>query len=309
METILTGNIWKQVAEEAKIARRRLVAVAYVSNCGHLRLSKGDVLVCDASDRAIKTGETSAPLLDALFHKGVELRSQPDLHAKVAVLGHYALIGSCNLSMSSEEDLTELALFTDRKQIVAQTMAFIHGLRETSKEIDVEFLQRILKIRIERHGLREHRRRARELRFGNRVWLVSVRELPEDSFPEERPFAEKGEKKAESLVADKDGTISWIRWTGRGRFRSLARAGDVVVQIWQSLSGKRITVFALCALVLRQDIDHWTRFYVSEPEDCRRVSWTRFESEAKDRSLSRISRNSVRELNPREVLLIEGLWG
>jgi len=91
-------------------------------------------------------------------------------------------------------------------------------------------------------------------------------------------------------------------------FRSLARAGDVVVQIWQSLSGKRITVFAPCSLVFRQDIGHWTRFYVSEPEDCQRVSWTRFEGEAEKHGLSRISKDSVRELNPREVLLIEGLW-
>lgn len=37
---------------------------------------------------------------------------------------------------------------------------------------------------------------------------------------------------------------------------------------------RKVTVFAPCALVLRQDVGRWTRFYVSEPEDCRRVSWT-----------------------------------
>ena len=91
METILTGNIWKQVAREAKTAKHRLVAVAYVSKCGHLRLSKDDVLVCDASDRAIRSGETSASLLETLRRRGVELRSQPDLHAKAAVFGRHAL--------------------------------------------------------------------------------------------------------------------------------------------------------------------------------------------------------------------------
>jgi hypothetical protein len=307
METILTGNIWKQVAQKAKAAKHRLIAVAYVSNVRHLKLRRNDVLVCDASDRAIEIGETSARLLQDLFHKGVELRSRPDLHAKIAVFGRYALIGSCNLSISSEEDLTELALLTDRRQVIGQATAFIHNLRETSEEIGNDFLQRILKIKV-RARRRRRRRAGQTPRFGNRVWLVSVRELPEDRYPKERPFVEKGEEKAESLVADKDSTVSWIRWTGKGRFRSVARPGDLVIQIWQSLSGKRARVYAPCPVVYRQDVSHWTRFYVAEPEDCQSLSWGQFEKDAKKYGLTRISRDSIRELNPREVLLIEELW-
>jgi len=307
MDTILTGNIWRLVAQKAKAAKRRLVAAAYVSSCRHLKLRQNDVLVCDASDRAIKAGETSARLLQALLRKGVELRSRPDLHAKVAVFGRYALIGSCTLSASSEEYSTELALFTDRKQVVAQTTAFIHGIREVSQEIDGDFLQRILKIKVRPARRRGCPRKDKVTRFGNKVWLVSVHELAEDSFPEEQPFVEEAEKKAESL-ADKDSTISWIRWTGKARFRSVTQRGDRVVQIWTSLSGKRITVFAPCPGVARLDVGHWTRLFVAEPEDCHRLTWERFEKEAVKHSLSRVSKNSVRELNPREVLLIERLW-
>jgi hypothetical protein len=307
MEAIVTGNIWKQIARKAKGAKRRLIAVAYVSNVRHLKLKRNDVLVCDASDRAIEAGETSARLLQDLFRKGVELRSRPDLHAKIAVFGRYALIGSCNLSLSSEEDLTELALLTDRRQVLGQATAFIHNLRETSQEIGRDFLRRILKIKV--RARRRRRRRARQTpRFGSRVWLVSVRELPQDSYPKERPFVEMGEKNAESLVADKDNTISWIRWTGKGRFRPVARPGDLVIQIWQSLSAKRTKVFAPCPVVFKQDVRHWTRFYIAEPEDCQNLSWAQFEKDAKKHGLTRISKNSIRELNPREVLLIERLW-
>lgn len=150
METILTGDIWEQVPQKAGTAKRQLMTVAYVSSGTHLRLRSNDLLICDASDHAIKTGETSAQLLRTLFNKGVELRSRPDLHAKVGVFGCCALIGSCNLSVSSEERLTELALFTDRKQVVAQATAFIHGLREASEEIDRDFIRRILKIKVHR---------------------------------------------------------------------------------------------------------------------------------------------------------------
>lgn len=308
MDIILTGNIWKQVAARTNATKRRLTAVAYVSSDRHLKLRRNDVLICDASERAIKTGETSAPVLQSLFRRGVEIRSRPDLHAKVAVLGRHVLIGSCNLSASSAEDLTELALLTDRKQVVAQATAFIHGLRETSEEIDDAFLRRILKIKVRparRHG---RKRQGKTTRFGDKVWLVSVRQLADDSFPNEQHFVEKAEKKADTLVADNDSTVSWIRWTGKARFRSVARPGDIVVQIWESLSGKRTTVFAPCPIILRQDVAHWTRFYVAEPGDCLSLSWERFKREAKKHGLSRISKDSVRELNPREVLLVEGLW-
>jgi phosphatidylserine/phosphatidylglycerophosphate/cardiolipin synthase-like enzyme len=128
MDTILTDDVWKQVAAESKLARRPLVAVAYVTSEKNLKLKQNDLLICDASDAAIRTGQTSAPLLKSLAQRGVELRSHGDLHAKAAVFGRYALIGSSNLSPSSENTLTELAIFTDRDQIVAQVTSFIYGL-------------------------------------------------------------------------------------------------------------------------------------------------------------------------------------
>jgi phosphatidylserine/phosphatidylglycerophosphate/cardiolipin synthase-like enzyme len=199
MDTILTGNIWRRVAPLANRAKHRLLAVAYVSSDKYLKLRRNDILVCDASDRAIQAGETSASLLKSLVRKGAEVRSCPDLHAKVAVLGQTALVGSCNLSASSEEDLTELALLTDRKQIVAQATAFIHNLREASERIGDDFLRRILKLKV-RRPRRRRKRQGKEIRFGNKVWLVSVRELPHDSFPKEQPFVEQAEKKAATLA-------------------------------------------------------------------------------------------------------------
>lgn len=152
------------------------------------------------------------------------------------------------------------------------------------------------------------KRKGQATRFSNKVWLVSVRQLADDSFPKEQPFVERAEKKAKALIADKDATVSWIRWTGKARFRSVARPGDIVVQIWKSLSSKRTTVFAPRPIILRQGVAHWTRFYVSEPEDCPSLSWERFKKETKKLGLSRVSKDTVRELNLREVLLIEGVW-
>ena len=119
---------------------------------------------------------------------------------------------------------------------------------------------------------------------------------------------EKTEKKASKLLADQDSTISWIRSTGKARFRSAARPGDIIVQIVESLSGKRITVSPPCPIVLRQDVAHWTRFYVAEPEDGQSLPWGQFMKEARKHGLSRISEGSLRELSPREILVLEGIW-
>ena len=148
MDRLLTDNVWAQVAKDLTLASRRLAAVAYVTSQRHLKLKRDDVLVCDASDTAIKTGQTSATILQSLSRKGVELWSRSDLHAKAAVFGRFALVGSSNLSASSENNLTELSLFTDSGPAVAQVRAFIYGLRETSEKIDDDFLARIFKINV-----------------------------------------------------------------------------------------------------------------------------------------------------------------
>ena len=289
------------------MAKRRLFAVAYVSNEGHIGFRRNDVLICDASDRAIKTGETSAHLLQSLCRKGVELRSISDLHAKVAVFGRYALIGSCNLSVSSARYLTELALLSDRKQVVAQATAFIYSLRESSEEIDDGFLRRILKIKVHPFQRCGAKRKVQQASFGGKAWIVSVQELGENSFQKEQPFVDKGKKKADSLVVDRDSTVSWIRLTGKARFRTAAKSGDTVIQIWKSFSGKRTTVFAGRPIVYRQDVAHWTRFYISESEDSQSLSWERFKKESKKLGLSHVSKDSVRELTPKEILLFESI--
>ena len=49
MDIILTGNVWKQIVNRAKGAKRRLAAVAYVSSGKYLKFTRGDILICDAS--------------------------------------------------------------------------------------------------------------------------------------------------------------------------------------------------------------------------------------------------------------------
>ncbi len=76
-------------------------------------------MVCDASNNAIKTGQTSAAVLKRAFDRGSRLYNLPGLHAKILLLNEKALIGSANASGSSAHSLIEAGLLTDQPTIVA----------------------------------------------------------------------------------------------------------------------------------------------------------------------------------------------
>ena len=93
--------------------RRSVVAVvAYIGNDAPavMPLRAGDILVCDASDAAIKGRLTSVAALKAYRRRGVELFSLEGLHAKVITSPTSAWIGSTNASSNSENELVEAAV-------------------------------------------------------------------------------------------------------------------------------------------------------------------------------------------------------
>jgi hypothetical protein len=63
MDQLLTNNVWHETSKLLRRGDRKLAAIAYATSDMHLSFAEGDVLVCDASDAAIKSGETSADLL------------------------------------------------------------------------------------------------------------------------------------------------------------------------------------------------------------------------------------------------------
>ena len=115
MLQVLTVDIWNQVAEKAN-GHRMVVAVAFVTDIGKLKMKKGDVLICDASDKNVSAGVVDRDLLANLHRKGVIIIHHTNLHAKCARFGRgmrYTLVGSSNLSQNSSETLEEVAVITD----------------------------------------------------------------------------------------------------------------------------------------------------------------------------------------------------
>jgi hypothetical protein len=144
---LVVGDVWTRLTRAHRKGRRGAwVAVAYFGKGAArlLRLRKGNQLVVDASDNAIKGGLTCPDDLITLSKKGVRIFSVANLHAKVYVLGTTALIGSANASQHSARTLVEAMLLTTDRKVVERSKAFVRSIAKN--ELGPEQLQRLRKL-------------------------------------------------------------------------------------------------------------------------------------------------------------------
>ena len=127
-----------------------MAAIAYYSQ-DLLKLKKGDTLVCDASESTIKSGGTRAGLLLELHHKGVKIYNQETLHAKVACIGSFVLVGSANASNNSQDNMVEAAVLSQDSGLRAQVLSLIAQLAKPENLLSTEMLIELTKVPVEQH--------------------------------------------------------------------------------------------------------------------------------------------------------------
>jgi hypothetical protein len=117
------------------------VAVAYVGADAPtlLPLRRGDVLIVNASDNALRNHATSPEALAAYRATGVQVFSSTRLHAKLLLTRDQAVVGSANASANSTH-CDEAVVITDDAAVLADARAFIDGLDDCI-EVDEEFLR------------------------------------------------------------------------------------------------------------------------------------------------------------------------
>lgn len=144
---------WLVISPRVKQSTKNVVAaIAYIGIDAPeiLRLGRGHILVCDASEAAIGQGSTSAKALKKYRDRGVRIYSHPGLHAKVVVLSRTAFIGSANVSTHSKDELDEAIVETTDAKVVAQARAFVEGMATEFarlSKLDVDNLCRIKVVR------------------------------------------------------------------------------------------------------------------------------------------------------------------
>lgn len=173
------------------------VAVAYVGQGAArlLPLRRGSRLVVDASEAAVRSGQTDPKELLKYLRRGVDVFSRPRLHAKVFAFGSVAFIGSTNVSHRSLEVLAEAAVELRGRQSVAQARRLVRDL--ATGPVGEEFLKKLARIYRPPRVLGGKRRKAgrgiepREAADGQSLWLV---QLVTGNWSEEEYEAERAGK-------------------------------------------------------------------------------------------------------------------
>jgi hypothetical protein len=281
MQSVLSSDLWKVIRAKARTAKRRKAAIAYVTQ-ELVRFRKGDVLVVDASKRAIACGETDAALLRMLQKREVRLYHCADLHAKVLLLDDVAVISSGNMSKSSADGLVEAGLVTDHGTTVSAVASFIEQVIRQSNELLAKDIATLCKIKVVRRDGREtggrKKFRTKVGTLGNRTWLVGVRELVRAPKPDDQGLIDRAIKSLRKRLGNPDEEPSWIRWGLRGRFAGECQKGDTLIQILRSRRAKLpSTVLRATPVLLKQPAKQWTRFYLGEATGPHtEVSWYKF---------------------------------
>lgn len=300
MNKLLSDNLWPTIAELSRNHRRLFAAISYVTASTHLSFDEGDVLVCDASDLAIKTGMTSARTLRLFFRNKAKIFSVDGLHAKTFVFDKKAVIGSANLSASAGVNTCEASLLSDDQQIVSLVRGYVEQLiKKGAITVDEKFLKRIETIPVLqiRQPRRKKLKQVKSSTF--RLWLVSTVPLSEKISRKEAGAEKSGMAKAKRKLQDSKSDIRTLRWHGNSIFRRQAKPGHQVIEVNREKHGKRthLEVYSAASIIHRQDSGKWTRFYLEIPPDenlC--YSWSEFKSDLVRLGFRKITPKSTREL-------------
>jgi hypothetical protein len=186
------------------------------------------------------------------------------------VLGDVAIIGSGNMSSSSEHQMVEAALISNQDSVVAGVASLIEQLIKQSSELTAKRIAQLCKIEVIRRGgwkgAGPKKRATHISKLGNRTWIVGVRELKQDPKPEEQKLIDSAMRSLHERTGADDDDFTWIKWGVRGRFARECRGGDLLIQIWRSSTAKRPSeVLKAAPVLLKQRTRNWTRFYVAQP--------------------------------------------
>jgi hypothetical protein len=132
-ELLAGTQVWPEILRAAQSPGPRHVAVGYVTDLSWLgKPRQGDVLVVDASERAIAGGLTSPRALQPwISARGARVYSVEGLHAKVYVLGDRVVIGSANASVSSQKSLVEAVSVWDARGARETGISLVSSLVDT----------------------------------------------------------------------------------------------------------------------------------------------------------------------------------
>lgn len=287
---LLTQDVWAHLASSAaRFKKPSFVAVAYFGKGGAdlLPLKRGSTLVVDASEEAVRSGQTSPEDLLRLYKKGVRIHSVRGLHAKVYVIGREVFIGSANVSRNSRDNLREVLVSSRDESLIRAAKSFVKSLRS------VELGERELK-RLER----VYAKRARKPRGGkpprrNKRPRVFVSQFTFSGTPKgEEANEEKGAKAAQRHLSKSSrhwmGTYHW----SKGYSWSWKR-GDLLVPVEMDSSWRPKRVYSIERVIHKRDGQKHRFFYVESEEDVPTSKFATAQKQLSRKAIQHLRRDGI----------------
>lgn len=280
---LINDDLWRVLPEIIKTSRHVEAAIAYfgVAGADLLPLKNGDCLVVDMSPTTVKAGSTNPYEIEKLIKRGVQVFSRRNLHAKILIADKKVLVGSANISKTSQKVLDEAAILTDDPIISRRAKEFLS--RICIEPVLQEYLDECKRIyrpprfggRRPTHGKQTHRVTHAKL------WLVNL--VDYFSFPDAELAAfEKSEDKARALLKDaQKSTLSTFHWPYKPKMADELETGDWIIQCIRH-EDKTISVCPPARLI---SIDHYVRntqgkerylFHLESPRRGEEMNWARF---------------------------------
>lgn len=234
--------MWPQLAATMTGPGRRgcgaaLLAIAYIGSEADtwLHLRAGDVVVCDASARAVRMGMTSVPQLRRWYEAGVQVASREGLHAKVGVIGSRAFVGSANASRMSADERDEAVFITSSPQVVRGLRSYVKSLGDgPTLVLDDAALDELAKLPVRQPQWPRHAPADRvPVPPGARVFLWEWEDDTRGKRGEEAQDSEIG-RQYSSLLARADRLLA-TRLEDDGELRRWSK-GDVIT--WSNPDGR-----------------------------------------------------------------------
>jgi hypothetical protein len=242
MNDFVGTSPWRSISSDvAKKHREPIVAaVSYVGSNAKsvLPLRSGDFLICDASERAIKQGVTSAEALNRYKRNGVRVFSVEGLHSKVISSKQFSWIGSANASSNSRDKLIEASI---RVEGPASRKAFnwALGLATDDAELTVNDIQELKRVPISweaRGGFPS--KRLRVPTFPKKLDSLHILEFTKEAHQYVVKIAEKEESEVKKTLKTSGTTLEWFEWELKVNKIKNVKVGDWFIDISHGRLGK-----------------------------------------------------------------------
>jgi hypothetical protein len=225
-------HYWREIERRVPKANQVLAAVAYFGSGGSdfLPLRKGDQLVVDLSERAVKQGVSDPREIKRLLKRGGRVFTRAWLHAKVVVIDNVVLTTSANVSHNARQLLEEAAVLTDSPTAVQAAKNFI--TRMCSEPVSERYLKEIISLYRPPtfKAARTVRRPKKITRTSKRarLWYISGLTYIDPKRDSDQIMSLEQETEKE-LIDPEHNEVGWIRLGHRPRWLSEIQRNNWVV--------------------------------------------------------------------------------